>query len=185
VPSGSTATFVLSNLQFLCGPANYSIAAGAGWLSVTPASGSIGPGQSATISVAVDDSKVPEAEGAYSGALSVAGPAGQAFDIQVITARGGQAPAVSFIAEQCSRIDSNLMVRVGATDDIGVIVVGVRYTDTTGQSVSQALSLVGGNATNGTWEAHIALTPPSGVVSYVVQATDGAGRTGSISRACG
>ncbi|MBI5287611.1 MAG: hypothetical protein HY873_01425, partial [Chloroflexi bacterium] len=61
--------------------------------------------------------------------------------------------------------------------------VVVNYTLTTGGTGSQALTLV-----SGTWQADFTApgggTAPSGIASYAVVATDGAGHTGSFSKTC-
>ncbi|MCK9518600.1 MAG: hypothetical protein M0R74_06175 [Dehalococcoidia bacterium] len=75
-PSGQSSFEVLNSF---CGPVEFSVAAGAAWLSVSPAAGALDSGRRATISVAATVSE----PGTYTGAISVSSPDAGGFTIAV------------------------------------------------------------------------------------------------------
>ena len=175
IAPGGAAFFFLSN--FSCGSAPFSVQSDTAWLSVTPASGSVGPLGSAQVNVAVDGSKVPAGEGSYTGVLTIAGQGGRSFTLPVTTFRGGDSPSVSVTQARCS--GSSVTFRATVTDDFGVSKVVVSYVPA--DSMAPRSMLLSGSATNGSWSAEWS---GATITSYTIVATDFAGHTGQASGAC-
>ena len=175
IAPGGAAFFFLSN--FSCGSAQFSVQSDTAWLSVTPASGSVGPFGSAQVNVAVDGSKVPAGEGSYTGGLTIAGQGGSSFTLPVTTFRGGDSPSVSVTQARCS--GSSVTFRATVTDDFGVSKVVVSYVPA--DSLAPRSMLLSGSATNGSWSAEWS---GATITSYTIVATDFAGHTGQASGAC-
>lgn len=162
---GETRSFPLFNTTF-CGAADFLAAGGATWLSVSPVQGTIAGGGSANIVVTVDATKVPDAEGTYTGNIQIDGP-NNSVVILVSVTRGGVAPSLSFVRKSCGVTAPAFSLYLSATDDIGVSSVVVSYTRTdnsTGQ----------GNATHGSGNSW-SFSGAFGVKSYSAVAYDGAG----------
>lgn len=172
---GETRIFPLFNTTF-CGAANFLAAGGATWLSVSPVQGTIPGGGSATITVTVDATKVPDKEGIYTGNIQIDGP-NNSVVIPVSVARGGTAPSLSFVRKSCGVAAPSFALYLSATDDIGVASVVVSYTRTdnsTGQ----------GNATHGSGSSW-SFSGGFGVKSYSAVAYDGAGNaSAAVTGAC-
>jgi len=116
----------LNNLSF-CGSANYAITTGAAWLGVSPADGTIGPGQGVTIVVSVDAAQVPAGEGNYVGFSP--SPAERPVLCSLRDHVPRRPVAFGFADYRPVQQDARtLFVRVSATDDIGVTGVVVNYT---------------------------------------------------------
>lgn len=182
IPPGGNSSLPVFNTQG-CSAA-YTVTATPGWLSTGTGGGTIGGFGNVSVPISVDAGEVPAAEGSYLGTITVTGP-NNTVQVQVRTTRGGNAPSVTVREARCG--GTAIFFEAQAADDIGVASVRVSYVRQNGAAGSADLTMTGGSARQGTWEASFPL-PPSTTVNlietYTITATDGAGRTASASGSC-
>lgn len=140
------------------------------WLAVTPASGTLAPGQSRALSVTARRSGLPE--GSSSGAIRVRWADG-ATPVSVTVAH--EVPPVvgapSVVRTSCGQGGRSVVVGVPVEDESGVDGVSLAWT---GPTSSGTASLRG---SGGLWAGAIGPFPVGGTVTLAVRATDGRGNT--------
>jgi RNA polymerase sigma factor (sigma-70 family) len=165
---GSNAAVVVGNTGGL--PLQFTIDGLGGGFTAAPSSGSVGPGQSLTVTLGFDRSGL--AEGRTSRPVTVtAGTAGSgAVQLEGTIDRP---PAVRITTPPASPVCPDIALPTVVAEVLDVAPTGARLTwSGPGPGGSTAMSRSGAN-----WSATMALPSVEGTWSYTVTATDAAGHT--------
>jgi RNA polymerase sigma factor (sigma-70 family) len=157
---------------------SYDVAAVDAWLAAAPASGTLKPGQSRTVTVSAQRAGLPE--GASQGALTVAWDEGTvAVAITAARETPPEIGSVSVVRSGCSPAGRTVYVSVPIRDESGVASASLAWNGP-GRSGTSTLSAVGGDL----WAGSLGPFPAGGQVHLEVVATDTRGnearRSGSI-----
>jgi RNA polymerase sigma factor (sigma-70 family) len=169
IPAGGQGSFQLQNVTGC--PADYSLRYSADWLT-GPASGTIPPYGTTTITLRVIAEALPAAEGDYHATVTVTGPANaNSFTVDVIGRRGGLPPQFFWATAICSGgSPPTITLRAEVRDDIAVVRVTASFIAAGGEPVTVALDHAGGYL----WSREAPFDARgTGTVAFV--ATDGAG----------
>lgn len=127
-----------------CAPVSYQASAQASWVTaVSPTSGTIAPGGSATIGVTANTSSL--GEGQFEDTLAISWPGAGPLAITIRVSHPGNPPVISpNIAARCSTTSGPYVFQATVTDDFGVAAVSVQVTRPDGTTGSITMTLSGG-----------------------------------------
>lgn len=135
------------------------------WLSVSPSSGDLAPGQSRTVNVSARRGELPE--GASSGSFTVRWGGGS---VPVAVSAARETPPViggaAVLGTTCGQGGRIVQVGVPVSDESGVASASMSWTGPTSSGTSAL------NGSGGQWTAAIGPFPVGGTVRLVVRATD-------------
>ncbi|MGQ0617279.1 MAG: BACON domain-containing protein, partial [Acidimicrobiia bacterium] len=173
--AASSATFGLANDGG--SPAPWTASATPGWLSVSPASGVVGPGARTDVTVTIDRGAAPE--GSLSGKVTVTVP-GAVVGSVTVRAVDDRPPAIHSVGSDdsdlftdgCGR--STTTVRAVVTDGSGLERVVLTVEGPDGARTSRSMTADGTE-----WSAPLGPFSSAGTATWSVTATD---RYGNLAR---
>jgi hypothetical protein len=165
----------------------WTITADQPWLTVTPSGGSIDPGETIAVSLAIDRGAL--AEGLHTATLTLASSDEQS-ELPVEVVIPGTGPSISderLNAPQDPETGVPHVYQAGCEPQVTAFRVSALIEDPSGVSEVKLIYTVGGDdplespmeETGGRWEGAVPPLTRSGSIVYYVQATDEAGNTTS------